>query len=188
MPFPFTFSIAVPGLNPFSTPSEPHSTPDPSQSPEKPRARPVRPHNVNEKRPRPSPSPSPSAPVSRKRGWDPSLAEPSQSSATFASSSGYLDTPAKYRETAGNQPRDEFELEDMSASIPGACLSFIYIPMWDLHGAEKICASPVPLYDPVWNAMFVLDSVMLRLGFRPGCTMKVDLRSRVIGAELEHRL
>ncbi|KAJ7650161.1 hypothetical protein FB45DRAFT_887134 [Roridomyces roridus] len=118
MPFPFTFSIAVPGLNPFSapaeTPSSPQSVPGPSQSPEKARARPTRPRNINERRP--SPSPSPSAPVSRKRGWDPSLAEPSQSSATFTSSSGYLDTPAKYREMAGNQSRDEFELEDMTTT------------------------------------------------------------------------
>ncbi|KAJ7030409.1 hypothetical protein C8F04DRAFT_1113527 [Mycena alexandri] len=119
MPFPFTFKLAVPGLNPFSSPveaSSPQVQPTFGFSPQSPghsRSRPARPHNINERRP--SPSPSLAAPLSRKRGWDPSLAEPSQSAATFASSSGYLDTPAKYREMVMHQ--DEFELEDMSASV-----------------------------------------------------------------------
>ncbi|KAJ7364124.1 hypothetical protein DFH08DRAFT_838389 [Mycena albidolilacea] len=115
MSFLFTFKLPVPGLNPFSSPAQSPSEapadfgyaeppPVPSRSP------PVRPNNINQRRP--SPSPSPAAPLSRKRGWDPSLAEPSQSAATLASSSGYLDTPAKYREMA-----DEFELEDMAASV-----------------------------------------------------------------------
>ncbi|KAJ6531877.1 hypothetical protein B0H19DRAFT_1189055 [Mycena capillaripes] len=121
MPFPFTFKLAVPGLNPFSSPAE--TPPQPpqsssgyiSQSPEKPRSRPARPNNINQRRPSPSPSPAP--PSSRKRGWDPSLAEPSQSTATLTSSSGYLDTPAKYREMVALQTGDEFELEDMTASV-----------------------------------------------------------------------
>ncbi|KAJ7170802.1 hypothetical protein C8R43DRAFT_981119 [Mycena crocata] len=121
MPFPFTFKLAVPGLNPFAAPSEPQPQPQTglgysSQSPEKPRSRPpARPNNIHNRRP--SPSPSPSAPLSRKRGWDPSLAEPSQSTATLASSSGYLDTPAKYREMVARQTGDDFELEDMTASV-----------------------------------------------------------------------
>ncbi|KAJ6576575.1 hypothetical protein DFH09DRAFT_1149754 [Mycena vulgaris] len=120
MPFPFTFKLAVPGLNPFSSPTETHGEPQSragytSQSPDKPRSRPARPNNINNRRP--SPSPSPSAPASRKRGWDPSLAEPSQSTATLASPSGYLDTPAKYRDMVARQSGDEFELEDMSGSI-----------------------------------------------------------------------
>lgn len=40
------------------------------------------------------------APVSRKRGWEPSNSSPSGSQTTLASGSGYLDTPAKYREMA----------------------------------------------------------------------------------------
>ncbi|KAJ7455377.1 hypothetical protein B0H11DRAFT_2067860 [Mycena galericulata] len=116
MPFPFTFKIAVPGLNPFTpTPETPSPLQSTSQSPEKPRARPARPRNINERRP--SPSPSPAAPASRKRGWDPSLAEPSQSTATLASTSGFLNPPAKYHEMVGHQSGDEFELEDMSMSI-----------------------------------------------------------------------
>ncbi|KAF8206344.1 hypothetical protein K438DRAFT_1817036 [Mycena galopus ATCC 62051] len=119
MPFPFTFKLAVPGLNPFSSPTE-EAPPDlgygyASPSAEVSRSRPARPNNINQRRP--SPSPSPAAPLSRKRGWDPSLAEPSQSSATLASSSGYLDTPAKYREMVARQSGDEFELEDLTGSV-----------------------------------------------------------------------
>ncbi|KAF7336687.1 hypothetical protein MVEN_02103700 [Mycena venus] len=129
MPFPFTFKLPVPGLNPFSSPNETSSeAPKPpsnlgftSQSPDQPRSRPARPNNINQRRPSPSPSPAP--PLSRKRGWDPSLAEPSQSAATLASSNGYLDTPAKYRDVmVARQSGDEFELEDMTVSVSGVCL------------------------------------------------------------------
>ncbi|KAK7033189.1 hypothetical protein R3P38DRAFT_3393117 [Favolaschia claudopus] len=117
--FPFTFKLPVPGLNPFAqveTPSE--APPNPgyaSQSPEVRRSRPARPNNVHQRRPSPSPSPAPI--TSRKRGWDPSLAEPSQSTATLASSSGYLDTPAKYRDMVGQHPGDEYEVEEMAMSV-----------------------------------------------------------------------
>ncbi|KAJ7227270.1 hypothetical protein GGX14DRAFT_418869 [Mycena pura] len=119
MPFSFTFKLPVPGLNPFSAPAETLTEAQPGgayacQFPDHPRSWPTRPTNIHQRRP--SPSPSPSAPTSRKRGWDPSLAEPSQSAATLASSSGYLDTPAKYRDMAARQPVDEFELEDMNIS------------------------------------------------------------------------
>ncbi|KAF7316790.1 hypothetical protein HMN09_00412100 [Mycena chlorophos] len=118
MPFPFTFTLGVPGgLNPFSAPSEPaNATAGGSEaaastqaqaSPSKHRAQPARHSNVHDRRPSPAP------PLTRKRGWDPSMAEPSQSSATLAQSSGYLDTPAKYRELASQQDV-EFELDDMN--------------------------------------------------------------------------
>ncbi|KAJ7158679.1 hypothetical protein C8R46DRAFT_1109875 [Mycena filopes] len=106
MPFPFTFKLAVPGLNSFSSPVE-ESAPQVQptfgftpQSPAHSRARPARPNNINQRRP--SPSPSLAAPLSRsrKRAWDPSVAEPSQSTATLAS-------------------QTEFELEEMN---------FIYLP------------------------------------------------------------
>ncbi|KAF7374825.1 hypothetical protein MSAN_00368300 [Mycena sanguinolenta] len=116
MPFPFTFKLAVPGLNPFSSPTSeapPNLGYTSHSADEFNRSRPARPNNINQRRPSPSPSP---APLSRKRGWDPSLAEPSQSAATLASPSGYLDTPAKYREMVARQSADEFELEDMAAS------------------------------------------------------------------------
>lgn len=135
MSFLFTFKLPVPGLNPFSSPAQSPSEASPdfgyAEPPPVPsRSRPARPNNINQRRP--SPSPSPAAPLSRKRGWDPSLAEPSQSAATLASSSGYLDTPAKYREMA-----DEFELEDMAASVSGACSSLsiiLFAVAWCVHG------------------------------------------------------
>ncbi|KAJ6494898.1 hypothetical protein C8R47DRAFT_1117738 [Mycena vitilis] len=116
--FPFTFKLAVPGLNPFSSPTEtppqpPSTVGSISQSPDEFRSRPLRPTNISHRRPSPSPSP---APHSRKRGWDPSLAEPSQST-TLTSSSGYLDTPAKYRDMVAHQSGDEFEMEDMAVSV-----------------------------------------------------------------------
>ncbi|KAJ6609252.1 hypothetical protein B0H10DRAFT_2065210 [Mycena sp. CBHHK59/15] len=122
MPFPFTFKLAVPGLNPFSSPAETQAQnsggsqiPAGAQSPDNAfRSRPARPDNVHRRRP--SPSPSLAAPISRKRGWDPSISEPSHSAPTLASSSGYLDTPAKYREMAARES-DDFELEDMSGSV-----------------------------------------------------------------------
>ncbi|KAJ3502183.1 hypothetical protein NLJ89_g9004 [Agrocybe chaxingu] len=132
MVFPFTFNFTVPGLpNPFassSTSTEPQSQQQnrthqtsvvnsPSQAPpyhpipsqvaynpsEAVRTRRISRANLPKiNRPRPSPSPSP-APLSRKRGWEPTFAEPSASTATLTSTSGYLDTPAKYRDMAAAQ-------------------------------------------------------------------------------------
>ena len=65
---------------------------------------------------RPSRSPTP-MPLSRKRGWEPSFSEPSYSTPTLASTAGYLDTPAKYRQ---NIP-DEYQNITMSDSIDLAC-------------------------------------------------------------------
>ena len=67
-------------------------------------------------RPYPSRSPTPT-PLSRKRGWDPSFSDPSYSTiTTIASTAGYLDTPAKYRQ---NIP-DEYHHITMSDSIDQA--------------------------------------------------------------------
>ncbi|KAF9474758.1 hypothetical protein BDN70DRAFT_884476 [Pholiota conissans] len=66
---------------------------------------------INHRRPSPSPSPSPAV-LSRKRGWEP---DPSPSwsttSLTLASTSGYLDTPAKYREMAASAGNQEFTVD-----------------------------------------------------------------------------
>ncbi|KAJ7903442.1 hypothetical protein B0H14DRAFT_3079604 [Mycena olivaceomarginata] len=124
MSFLFTFKLPVPGLNPFSSPAQSPSEHPPTSD------------MLNLRRP------SPAAPLSRKRGWDPSLAEPSQSAATLASSSGYLDTPAKYREMA-----DEFELEDMAAStavsaaLIGTAVGLTVYRLWRDRGKE---AEPEP--------------------------------------------
>ena len=76
MPFPFTFIFNVPGIiNPFSPNVGALSQPRRSHL----------------DRPPPSPSPTPT-PLSRKRGWQPSLAEPSRSTTTLTATTGYLDT------------------------------------------------------------------------------------------------
>ncbi|KAF5359997.1 hypothetical protein D9758_007632 [Tetrapyrgos nigripes] len=106
MPFPFTFSFAVPGLsNPFATPSPPdpkkagpsNSQTNGSIDDDILNLRNSTPNPANNSRDRRTPS------HSRKRGWEPSFAEPSQSTTTLTSSNGYLDTPAKYREMAEAQ-------------------------------------------------------------------------------------
>ncbi|KAF7327662.1 hypothetical protein MKEN_00345600 [Mycena kentingensis (nom. inval.)] len=120
----FSFTFSIPGFNPFSSAEHAQSAPGPSNAAptnlptSPPRARPARPNNVHARRP----SPSPVAPVTgtRKRGWEPSHNEPS-SSATLASPTGYLDTPAKYREMGLTPQRpgaDEFELDDMNVVDP----------------------------------------------------------------------
>lgn len=99
--FPFTFKLAVPGLpNPFSAANKSHQ-PDLSNRPEgmESSARTFHPSLAS------SPFPIPS---SRKRGWDPSFAEPSQSTTTLASTSGYLDTPAKYRDMLGTTNQESY--------------------------------------------------------------------------------
>ncbi|KAF8799272.1 hypothetical protein BYT27DRAFT_7228055 [Phlegmacium glaucopus] len=119
MVFPFTFKFSIPGLNPFASQTS-NQTPIVSAN--------VISHDSDMKRcraalqktprPRPPSSPSPSpAPLSRKRGWEPSFAEPSQSTTTLASTSGYLDTPAKYRQQleASDIP-DEYHNISMSDS------------------------------------------------------------------------
>ncbi|KAF5381409.1 hypothetical protein D9757_009074 [Collybiopsis confluens] len=118
MPFPFTFNLSVPGLfNPFSPPplytDQNHagrSIISASTNPEATRnsdsdrlnitAGSDR-NNAHGHKRKPSPLGDRRSPdSSRKRGWEPSFSEPSQSMPTLASSSGYLDTPAKYREMA----------------------------------------------------------------------------------------
>ena len=116
MPFPFTFNFTVPGLsNPFS------SLPKVTDMSAK--------QTITRPRPSPSPGPPLFAPTSRKRGWEPAFVEPSLSTTTLASSSGYLDTPAKYRDMALAQASasgshvDEFHEADMIASDIGVSSS-----------------------------------------------------------------
>ena len=132
--FPFTFKLSVPGLsNPFTAP--------PVIPPELPPAAQDRTglhDHAHEKRPRrqrPSPSPTPSLspppqqqPLSRKRGWEPTFAEPSRSTATLASSAGYLDTPAKYRELMSSSTPNDHEYHDIRditmSDTPGKLIEY----------------------------------------------------------------
>ena len=108
--FPFSFTFLTPGIsNPFiashaKLDNQAGQAPRSSKQVELPRKESV------QVRPRPSsPSLSPSVPLSRKRGWVPS-SEPSLPEPTHASTTGYLDTPAKYRDMATPaQSQDDFE-------------------------------------------------------------------------------
>ncbi|KAH9935979.1 uncharacterized protein BXZ73DRAFT_89466 [Epithele typhae] len=120
MVFNFSFSLAVPGItNPFTAaaaelvaaepgaPQPPkfdkHFSTDNPRLAQSPRRR--------------RPSPSPLLPVSRKRGWVPSNPEPSRAAPIHTSTSGYLDTPSKYREMA--EENDEHgELEELVVDLP----------------------------------------------------------------------
>jgi hypothetical protein len=116
MPFSFTFKLAVPGLsNPFlPTQSLPSAQVEPPNVGPLwvPRDKVARRHLTSEI------DLPPSAPLSRKRGWVPSSPEPSQSAATFTSTSGYLDTPAKYREMAAAGGHSEREAEMSGGEFP----------------------------------------------------------------------
>ncbi|TFY54078.1 hypothetical protein EVJ58_g9072 [Rhodofomes roseus] len=118
MPFSFSFTLTVPGLtNPFSNPPDPeYASPQPiltnldAGSDKQGLYRDTAPFN------RRAPSPSLQPPLSRKRGWVPSAPEYSTPIASPTSTSGYLDTPAKYREMASAYNEDG--VEEMVADLP----------------------------------------------------------------------
>lgn len=172
--FPFTFKLSVPGLsNPFSaspvTPPELPPAQDRTQAHEK---RPRRPRQRPSPSPSPSLSPTPPPPASRKRGWEPTFAEPSRSTATLASPAGYLDTPAKYREQLMT-PNDHHEYHDitmsdtpelppakrrrglagsivstaLSAALIGTAVGLTVYRLWRDRGKE----APPPPYQQEWT-------------------------------------
>lgn len=110
MPFPFTFSFSVPGLhNPFTAAQGPAVQRFRTDRQDASKA--ISRHN-HPFPPSHRPSPSPSlVPLTRKRGWVPSIPEPSQAATSAASIGGYLDTPAKYKHMVHEAP--ERETEDM---------------------------------------------------------------------------
>lgn len=158
MPFNFTFNLPVPGItNPFSTPSQPQ--PDASGS-----CPPAQIPDVRPLRHRPSSGRFPSPePLSRKRGWVPATAEPSLATAVNASSNGYLDTPAKYREMVygnGNGNGGEEMVADLppakrrrtlagtivstavSAALIGTAVGLTVYRLWRDRGREPELAPP----------------------------------------------
>ncbi|KAG6330464.1 hypothetical protein ID866_8627 [Astraeus odoratus] len=140
MPFPFTFRLSVPGLhNPFlaaaqlqaQSQSQAGSAPKPVGDMLPRRQTPVTssssistrilPSPVHHRRTLVSPpsnSLSPPVPLARKRGWVPSSPELCEATTSATSTSGYLDTPAKYRHMAEREP--EIEVEEMIADLPPA--------------------------------------------------------------------
>ncbi|KAM5533814.1 hypothetical protein V8D89_012477 [Ganoderma adspersum] len=124
MVFSFSFNLSVPGIiNPFTAAAEAEAEaaanseqaslpklhfdgdilpPVPSTS------------TIATRRP---PSPSILPPVSKKRGWIPSYPEPNRPTPMHASTSGYLDTPAKYRDMV-YETADQDEMEELVADLP----------------------------------------------------------------------
>lgn len=137
MPFSFTFSLSVPGLNnPFlaatsQSESGSHQRPvdndrqlghtaSSSSSALIPARRiPIPPHRHRTLAATHLQSLSPPVPLARKRGWAPSSPEPSQATTNNTSTSGYLDTPAKYRNHMSER-EPERETEEMIADLPPA--------------------------------------------------------------------
>ncbi|KAG6374789.1 hypothetical protein JVT61DRAFT_4167 [Boletus reticuloceps] len=112
MQFPFTFTLNIPGLhNPFLAKLGPvlaHSRFDGTT--EIASVPPSRFPPVN--------SLSPPVSLARKRGWIPCEPEPSHAATSATSTTGYLDTPAKYRDMPFREP--EQEIEEMIAELPPA--------------------------------------------------------------------
>ncbi|KAG8220761.1 hypothetical protein J3R82DRAFT_2190 [Butyriboletus roseoflavus] len=115
MQFPFTFTLHVPGLhNPFL------ARPGPVQAQSRIEASAISRQvaSLPPTRFLPASSLSPPIPLARKRGWIPAEPEPSHAATSATSTTGYLDTPAKYRDMPIRDP--EQEVEEMIAELPPA--------------------------------------------------------------------
>lgn len=153
MPFSFSFRFSVPGItNPFASSSAGRRQPeteDQSKS-QSGLAQTQLPSPIDSSwasipapayRRRPSPSPAPSdtkrsyspAPLVRKRGWVPSSAEPSHAVMTASTSSGFLDTPAKYRDMAEQDERDDVDTEEVVVGTSDASLTFVHCLFFCRH-------------------------------------------------------
>lgn len=117
MPFPFSFRFTVPGIpNPFLAPTSipPRSKALTSEQTRVNNGLTASRIGLGESgRRSPSPFLAPPRPLARKRGWIPSDSELSRATAVSTSTSGYLDTPAKYRDMAPSNDHDEDEIEEM---------------------------------------------------------------------------
>jgi hypothetical protein len=124
MPFPFTFSLSVPGIsNPFVGQRQAIAQSELDSPRVSVQTNVQLQHGPGLPR-RPSPGPSiasPIVPLSRKRGWEPSISGPSLAATSSTSSTGYLDTPARYRDMASEPGRSrsredlDREIEDLAA-------------------------------------------------------------------------
>ncbi|KAF7974119.1 hypothetical protein HWV62_13329 [Athelia sp. TMB] len=129
MSFPFTFNFAASRTtNPFAGTAQPKSAPAPVSASTSSHVRHFPANHMDKPGPRRRPSPLHSssfeepAPLRRKRGWEPSLAEPARAATSAALTGGYLDTPAKYRDMVSEASRSredlEREIEDIAADLP----------------------------------------------------------------------
>lgn len=135
MQFPFTFTLNIPGLhnpflaNPGSALANPRIEGGPPRFP-------------------PTNALSPPVPLARKRGWIPSEPEPSHATTSQTSTTGYLDTPAKYRDMPLREPEQEVEEMIAGTSSSPSCALDPYpispvtfplyvIPLHIPHGASS---------------------------------------------------
>lgn len=184
MPFSFTFSLSVPGLNnPFlaatsQSESGSHQRPvdndrqlghtaSSSSSALIPARRiPIPPHRHRTLAATHLQSLSPPVPLARKRGWAPSSPEPSQATTNNTSTSGYLDTPAKYRNHMSER-EPERETEEM---IAGMCVltSLSYrssVKDRCTPDPKMMCAcawSACPAHMHVWTRVYVHNDMPSR--------------------------
>ncbi|KAL6306256.1 hypothetical protein BKA93DRAFT_729892 [Sparassis latifolia] len=113
MVFPFNFKLSAPGpANPFASPQmrRPSNSAPGDRDFDKRKL-------GNFLHPRRPPSPSLLPPLAKKRGWIPSIPEPSPAAAFPTSTSGYLDTPAKYRDTVEAAIQGD-DIDEMVADLP----------------------------------------------------------------------
>lgn len=138
MVFSFNFSLSVPGItNPFTVAAAANSE---AEAPV-PKlhfdtggdVHGVQPSSIPRRRP---PSPSVLPPLSKKRGWVPSSPEPSRPAPIHTSTSGYLDTPAKYRDMA-HENADQDEIEEM---VGGECRLSLFMgpPIRSVSASEMM--------------------------------------------------
>ncbi|KAI0091574.1 hypothetical protein BDY19DRAFT_931183 [Irpex rosettiformis] len=121
MQFPFSFVFSVPGMvNPFA-PIHSSPAPRPSKAEEAMNGagyvKVMAPSSLSSRSQLAS-VPSQSQSPSKKRGWMPAFSEPSEPVIIAASTSGYFDTPSKYKDLSGTPSRDEVEYDDMAADLP----------------------------------------------------------------------
>ena len=131
--FNFSFSLSVPGItNPFTAAAEAEAAASES-APALHGMLQNQWHADWDDRQRPAaltrplpPSPSLLPPVSKKRGWVPSSSEPSRPAPIRTSTSGYLDTPAKYREML-SESADQSEIEELVAGESSLSLRTFHV-------------------------------------------------------------
>lgn len=181
MPFSFSFRFAVPGLsNPFASQSVFTSSLGPRARPE-PKPEPVDgdsswvvpapayPHH-HHLSPTPSSSRGSSSPTSnsRKRGWVPSTSEPSQAAIMTTATSGFLDTPSKYRDLVDSQDSlDEVVVGELHISTLYYFVLFV-MSITSLHSTFVLLYSLRPPHEshPADSCALARVFLVSRLFFR----------------------
>ncbi|KAI0736401.1 hypothetical protein C8Q72DRAFT_799489 [Fomitopsis betulina] len=168
MPFAFSFALSVPGLsNPFSNPPEPEPAPPTPRLACLDAGSDIQGYRSTAPIRR-APSPSLQPPLSRKRGWVPSAPEYSSPTAIPTSTSGYLDTPAKYREMVSAYTEGDEMIADLppskrrrtlagsivstalSAALIGTAVGLTVYRLWRDRGKAPESLPPPPYEQGEW--------------------------------------